>query len=332
MTRRLKIEFIVYAVMGLLAASLAIYHHNKTVAAQEWKASAKVTQPVRLAVGDNSSAEGNEDNTVSIVAQKATLDQGQLEAQYFKMRDALRKKSEKAPDGAVDPTLALLKKLTEVVGPFKVDGFPSRGRASPAAISNNPCCQEMDSFEFKNDKGEWLYVTTQGLAKSFYPAAASPLDYIAAMVPLVSFAALPESAATKYADLPVRGANKNYLVHAFVATYNVGDSGTPAAPDKIMVFVFAGDRIFFMASPVKPPEIPECTKKWSEINNKASAPFDAFVASNRKNQKLLEESNRLEAQAIDAAVSCYQQEAKNQPFFASLVKQAQSMVDRIHPG
>lgn len=86
-----------------------------------------------------------------------------------------------------------------------------------------------------------------------------------------------------------------------------------------------------MSSPVEPPEIPECTKKWSDLHDKASVPLEAFIASNRENQKLLQESEQLEANAIDAAVSCYRREAKNQPFFASLVKQAHSMVDRIHP-
>ena len=123
------------------------------------------------------------------------LSQEQREAEFFKIRDALRKESVKEPDGGLDSPPELLKKLTEVIGPIKVDGFQPGGRALPAVISNDPDRQIMDSLEFKNYRDEWLNVTTLGLAKNFRPGAASPLDYIGPMVPLVSFAAFPDSGA-----------------------------------------------------------------------------------------------------------------------------------------
>lgn len=54
MTRRLRIELVVYAVVSLLIASLAIHHHEKNVAEQDRQASAKAALQSKPAAGVNS--------------------------------------------------------------------------------------------------------------------------------------------------------------------------------------------------------------------------------------------------------------------------------------
>ena len=57
--------------------------------------------------------------------------------------------------------------------------------------------------------------------------------------------------------------------------------------------------------------------------------MEVYRCSGSDNQKASDESVQYEEQGFEPYHRCYGREAKNQKFFASLKKQAQSVVDRL---
>ncbi len=260
--------------------------------------------------------------------------QARIETEFFKNRDALRRQAADSPSGAVDVPIKLQEQIEEVIGPVKVAGFPVRGRMLPHLISDDPCCDSIYFLEFKNDEDEQLYVTTKGLVDNYMTGSekyAAPVKNGKQTVEPYFSVLVTESDITSYTDLPVHSANEKYFARAFLGQTSAEDNAPGRLPDTIVVFILAGDRIYFMSSPSREelPEIPECKSRWSESHKKASVALAGYHASNKKNEKLWDEHVRLDKEGLAAYMACYGEKLRNQPVFASLVKQAQSMVDRI---
>ncbi|HEX9425409.1 MAG TPA: hypothetical protein VF899_19360, partial [Pyrinomonadaceae bacterium] len=99
----------------------------------------------------------------------------------------------------------------------------------------------------------------------------------------------------------------------------------PFIPKDIFVFVTKGNRILAVQSPAATEitEIPQCRSEWERFARKKSE------SSGLTNEKAFDEGVQYEQQGFEAYQRCYDREAKNQKFFASLKKQAQSIVDRL---
>jgi hypothetical protein len=138
-----------------------------------------------------------------------------------------------------------------------------------------------------------------------------------------------ESAVTYFAEIPVKSANGKSYVHAFLGL-TAQDIG-PFIPKDIFVFVTNGNRILAVQSPAATEitEIPKCRNEWERFAKKNSDAMEVYRSSGSNNQKASDESVQYEEQGFEAYHRCYDREAKNQKFFASLKKQAQSIVDRL---
>ena len=139
-----------------------------------------------------------------------------------------------------------------------------------------------------------------------------------------------ESAVTYFAEIPVKSANGKSYVRAFLGL-TAQDIG-PFIPKDIFVFVMKGNRILAVQSPaaIEITEIPQCRSEWERFARKKSDADEVYRSSGLTNEKAFDEGvQHIEQQGFEAYQRCYDREAKNQKFFASLKKQAQSIVDRL---
>ena len=97
------------------------------------------------------------------------------------------------------------------------------------------------------------------------------------------------------------------------------------------MFVTKGNRILAVQSPAATEitEIPQCRSEWERFARKKSDADEVYRSSDLTNEKAFDEGVQYEQQRFEAYQRCYDREAKNQKFFASLKKQAQSIVDRL---
>ena len=133
----------------------------------------------------------------------------------------------------------------------------------------------------------------------------------------------------KFAEVPVNCAHKKSPVYAFVGF--VGQTTGPFLPKKLFVFATRGERIFMVSSTVQSQidQIPECKDVWEQFEKKASEAFDTYSASQLEDKDALNDSYRYQKEGFKAYRDCFSRKAKLKPFFASLMRQAQSMADRI---
>src|SRR5262249_31455005 len=254
-----------------------------------------------------------------------TLVAASLEEKYFETRDNFIREFEKAsvPIDVLDKkdqhALAELERqLKPIIGPVNVEGFPKEGKISLLTLENDYGFGQVDGLRF-SAKQEELFVTTDSILKKYLAGQSELPKDLAELSKTGEFyvrAITAEAAVTYYAEIPVKSANGKSYVHAFLGL-TAQDIG-PIIPKDIFVFVTNGNRILAVQSPVanKITEIPECRNEWERFDKE-------------KNKKASDESVQYEEQGFEAYHRCYEREAKNQKFFASLKKQAQSIVDRL---
>jgi hypothetical protein len=251
-----------------------------------------------------------------------TLVAASPEEKYFETRDNFIRQFEKAsvPIDALDEkdrhALAELEKqLKPIIGPVNVEGFPKQGKINLRTLEKDYGFGQVDGLSF-SAKQEELFVTTDNILKKYLagqPELPKDLAQLSRTGEFYVRAITAEAAVTYFAEIPVKSANEKSYVHAFLGL-TAQDIG-PFIPKDILVFVTNGNRILAVQSPAATEitEIPECRKEWETFPKKSSP----------------DESVQYEEQAFEAYRRCYEREAKNQKFFASLEKQAQSIVDRL---
>lgn len=258
-----------------------------------------------------------------------TLVAASPEEKYFETRDNFIRQFEKAsvPTDVLDKqdghALAELEKqLKPIIGAVNVEGFPKEGKINLLTLENDYGFGQVDGLRF-SAKQEELFVTTDNILKKYLAGQSELPKDLAELSRTGEFyvrAITAEAAVTYYAEIPVKSANEKSYVHAFLGL-TAQDIG-PFIPKDIFVFVTNGNRILAMQSPVATEitEIPQCRDEWESFAKKKS---------DSKNQKASDDSVQYEEQGFEAYHRCYEREARNQKFFASLKKQAQSIVDRL---
>jgi hypothetical protein len=145
-----------------------------------------------------------------------------------------------------------------------------------------------------------------------------------------SYAFTSGEAVTYFAEIPVKSPNGKSDVRAFLGL-TAQDIG-PFIPKDVFVFVTKGNRILAVQSPAAAEitEIPQCRNEWEKFAKKKADAMEVYRSSGLNNEKAFdEEVQQYEQQGFEAYQRCYDREARNQKFFASLKKQAQSIVDRL---
>ncbi len=268
-----------------------------------------------------------------------TLLAASLEEKYFETRDNFIRQFEKSidPDWMTamkkdEHALAELEKqLKAIVGPVNVEGFPKKGKINLLTLQKDYGFGQVDGLRFSS-KQEYLFVTTDNILKKYLaeqPKLPKDLAELSKTGEFYLRVITAESAVTYFAEIPVKSANGKSYVRAFLGL-TAQDIG-PFIPKDIFVFVTNGNRILAVQSPVatEMTEIPECRNEWERFAKKSSDAMEVYRSSGSNNQKASDESVQYEEQGFEAYQRCYDREAKNQKFFASLKKQAQSIVDRL---
>jgi hypothetical protein len=274
----------------------------------------------------------------SCLSAPMTLVAASLEEKYFETRDNFIRQFEKAsvPIDVLDKqdrhALAELEKqLKPIVGPVNVEGFPKQGKINLETLENDYGFGQVDGLRF-SAKQEELFVTTDNILKKYLAGQSELPKDLAQLSRTGEFyvrAITAEAAVTYYAEIPVKSANGKSYVHAFLGL-TAQDIG-PFIPKDIFVFVTNGNRILAVQSPAATEitEIPQCRNEWERFAKKKADANELYRSSGLNNQKASDESVQYEEQGFEAYHRCYGREAKNQKFFASLEKQAQSIVDRL---
>ncbi len=267
-----------------------------------------------------------------------TLVAASLEEKYFETRDNFIRQFEKAsvPIDVLDEkdkhALAELEKqLKPIIGPVNVEGFPKEGKINLLTLQNDYGFGQIDGLRFSSEQEE-LFVTTDNILKKYLagqPELPKDLAELSKTGEFYVRAITAEAAVTYFAEIPVKSANGKSYVHAFLGL-TAQDIG-PFIPKDIFVFVTNGNRILAVQSPAATEitEIPQCRNEWERFAKKSSDAMEVYRSSGSNNQKASDESVQYEEQGFEAYHRCYDREAKNQKFFASLKKQAQSIVDRL---
>jgi len=275
----------------------------------------------------------------SCLSAPMTLVAASLEEKYFETRDNFIRQFEKSidPDWMTamkkdEHALAELEKqLKAIVGPVNVEGFPKKGKINLLTLQQDYGFGQVDGLRF-SAKQEYLFVTTDNILKKYLagqPKLPKDLAELSKTGEFYLRAITAESAVTYFAEIPVKSANGKSYVRAFLGL-TAQDIG-PFIPKDIFVFVTNRNRILAAQSPAATEitEIPQCRNEWERFAKKSSDAMEVYRSSGFKNQKASDESVQYEEQGFEAYQRCYDREARNQKFFASLKKQAQSIVDRL---
>ena len=267
-----------------------------------------------------------------------TLGAASLEEKYFETRDNFIRQFEKesVPIDVLDKkdehALAELEKqLKAIVGPVHVEGFPKEGKINLLTLQKDFGFGQVDGLRFSAEQ-EYLFVTTDDILKKYLagqPELPKDLAELSRTGEFYVRAITAEAAVTSFAEIPVKSANGKSYVHAFLGL-TAQDTG-PFIPTDIFVFVAKGNRILAVQSPAATEitEIPQCRNEWEKFAKKKADAYQAYQSSGLKNEKAFDEGVQYEKQGFEAYHRCYEREAKNQKFFASVEKQAQSIVDRL---
>jgi hypothetical protein len=138
-----------------------------------------------------------------------------------------------------------------------------------------------------------------------------------------------DAAISKYAELPLPKPAQAKFAFAMLAARSQ-DIG-PHTPDEIIVSVVKDGRMFVVTAPAnaKVDPVPACERIWRDASRNAAKAHEAYVASGMKDDKLFEQSTRIEEEGDAAFRRCFAQQAKGRNFVTALTRQAQDLVDRL---
>ncbi len=270
------------------------------------------------------------------LAQAAESNQVATETTYLKTRDDFRHRFETSTYSydEDDRALAVLnKQMVQIVGPVSIDGFPKEGALNLGTLVVNEIGGDnVDGLVFDNAAHETLFVTTDGLLNSYvasHPELPKQLRDLSRNEGLYTSTIGGDAAVTNFADVPVTADQGQDFAYAFLglAAQDIG----PFPPDSIFVFVSSHKRVFVVSAPVRARvgEIAACKRVWDAHARKSEKALTAYRDSGLKDRKAFDESLRAENKGFAAYTECYKEKTRNQPFFSALLKQAQSMVDRL---
>jgi hypothetical protein len=253
------------------------------------------------------------------------------EQHYLDLRDRYIAKFSKAAendetykqhDGAIKELTAVLRSL---VGPVTIKGLPTEPQSNVDTLyKGDSGFGHLDGLAFatEGDKIQAV-VSTTGLLKHWlreHRDDGMPQETDAAFKSdEFYFRAIQDSAFAKYAELPIA---KPAGASAAVAVLGVrGNGDLKGAPREIDVVVIQGERVYFIAASeaVKTGSIAACEKVWKQMMAK---PID---------KKDPRGDMAREDKAMAALTACFAKAAPGQPWFATAVKKAQSLIGAYVP-
>lgn len=273
------------------------------------------------------------------------------EESYFAARDSYLAKFKKLEEsGKVDDRATkeeesargdLAQQLRQIIEPHGAEGIAQPGRFSletlfPSEIGADMLDGLIYSFE---NKGE-LLVSTNALFTSWLKARQKSwtkpekppqtLDQALKSDFFYTLAFSPDAAVTRYAELAIAKRAKANIAVAMLDLRSQDDTG-PAVPNEIIVSVVRDGKLFIASAPVKAEVVadPACEKTWRHYEAKADEAFEAYKASNQKNEKLFAKYTKLQEAGGAAFRRCFTEKVTKAPLFTALTQEAQKLADRL---
>ena len=236
--------------------------------------------------------------------------------------------------------------LRELVGPFHLDGFPAEGTIRPDDLIEGEVGNEsLDGLYVESTDGsmqavvstkyllaEWLARTDRSARD---PRNLIPLEIGKAFAAELFYTWVFSDDTHYYrmAELPVVLNGRDGVAKAFLYV-RTNDTPAPYKPNGIAVAVQIADRVVVIKEGFKDDfsatVMPTCTAQYQRDSATAGVLLKEYQESPGRDQKLFDRYQTLDDAANLAYQKCFQGLVSEQPYYSSLVRRAQALVDRVH--
>jgi len=241
-----------------------------------------------------------------------------------------------------DKMLADLKRrLDAIVGPFAVAGYPADGKLTLETLSNEDVgFGQLDGVVHSaSDDGPQVIVTSRGLIGRWLRERSADKDKDARLPAeleaalrndtFYTFAVSEDAAFGKTADLAVaKPAGADFVVATLGGfAQDIG----PNPRQEIVVTLQKNGRVYIASQVAKTAigKVDACEAVWSAAQKKTAELRAAYDKSGLKDDKLFEESTKVEDQGDKDFRACLVKATPQQPYYAALVREAQDVADRL---
>jgi hypothetical protein len=272
------------------------------------------------------------------------------EQSYLAARDAVIK-SINAMDTANEPEERIAKREEEALGDLgkrlrALVGTPQLKGVTDTGKINNDTLRSGDvgfgaldgvAYESKDEKFR-IVATTEALMsgwlvahKNWWPDLENvPQDIPAAFKSETFYtqAISADAAVAIFTELPVtKPAAKAATALLVVRRQDIG----PSVPDEIIVSAALGGRVYVASLRVegKAAPIAACTEVWDKSQKEAEVIFEAYRATEQKDEKLFDSYTKKQDEGDVAFRRCFGERAKSERYFAEWVRAAQALLDGL---
>ena len=245
-------------------------------------------------------------------------------------------------DAAGEKALAdLEKRLSAILGPLAVSGFPATGTINIESLSDADVGFGMlDGLRYaKGDDGPSLVATTRGLLERWLKSRAAELDEsfrlpasIDAALKLDAFytqAINSDAAFTGTLDFPLKKPEGADIAFARLGGW-AQDIG-PNHDQQVIVTLVKGNSVMIASAPAAPPvpKIAACEDLWASADAAAQKFQDAYQASDLKDQQAYDAGNAAWEKGDADYRACMGEHLPSEPAFPALLAQAQELADHM---
>ncbi|MFD2054681.1 hypothetical protein ACFSQT_16760 [Mesorhizobium calcicola] len=245
-------------------------------------------------------------------------------------------------DAAGTKALAdLEKRLSALLGPLAVSGFPATGTINMESLSDADIGFGMlDGLRYtKGDDGPSLVATTRGLLQRWLQSRAAEMDAsfklpasIDAALKLDAFytqAINSDAAFTGTLDFPLKKPEGADIAFARLGGW-AQDIG-PNPDQQVIVTLVKGNSVMIASAPAAPPvpKIAACDTLWASADAAAQKFQEAYQASDLKDQKAYDAANAAWEKGDADYRACMGEHLLSEPVFPALLAQAQQLADHM---
>lgn len=235
----------------------------------------------------------------------------------------------------------LQQRLSGIVGPLSVEGFPLTGTINLQSLNASDIGFGMlDGLRFANgDEGPSIVASTRGLTERWLQSKAAETDAslrlpasIEEALKLDGFytqAIGSDAAFVATLDFALKKPDGADMVVARLGgwTQDVG----PIYDQQVVVAVVKGDRVLIAEAPATPalPKIADCEALWTAADAAAQKFQETYQGSELKDQQAYDSANAAWEKGDTDYRACMGQRLPGDPSFPALLKQAQDLADHM---
>lgn len=233
--------------------------------------------------------------------------------------------------------------ITPIIGEVKVAGFSQQGTINLETLVEDIGFGMVDGLKYSQKKFNHelptLFVTTKSLLANYlqsnpeYPKELSLLAESGKFGSSTNFYSEvfdSDASVTNYMELPIKPAKGQAFARAYIGIFSQ-DIGPSFPPYQIFVIASRKDKIYLITATAKTKieQIPQCKKQSDALWKKSEELLSEYRKSKLNDSSLFDKSEKYENQSFLEYQHCFGREAKKQKFFAPLITEVQSIVDRL---